>query len=124
MSSSSSTAGPSRCEQGGRTKPAPPAHCTLLLDHFRTAFRRFSVQACFSQRWRPWVSTGGPFSIGDAAFYNNDPATGADRWQVLNPSVGSQFNKAASLKWGKFVNSTHAFQVRALSVVQHLQPLL
>ena len=68
-------------------------------------------QDCFIQRWRPLVSTSGP----PAAFVSNNKSQGFDRWQVLNgkwpPGEKGQFATYASRKWGKFVNSTYAFQV-------------
>jgi hypothetical protein len=94
------------------------------------------VKSCTLQRWRPWVATSGP----DSAFTHNDTAKGDDRWEVLNPSwtavKGSAEDKQAEMlrstnstsdlrsgascgdfaacamkRWGKFQNSSYAFQV-------------
>jgi len=80
---------------------------------------------CHKDRWRPWVSTSS-WTI-DALFSNNE-TLGYDRYQVLNPSVGSaetrglesgapcgDFLDCAKTKWGKFgssdTSSKHAIQV-------------
>eukprot|EP00039_Didymoeca_costata_P015289 m.257690 g.257690 ORF g.257690 m.257690 type:complete len:661 (-) comp16191_c1_seq20:124-2106(-) len=65
-------------------------------------------EACFVQRWRPLVSTSSPFK---EAFDSNDKALGYDRWQVMNPSWKTMAEEYAAQKWGKFVNSTYAFQI-------------
>jgi hypothetical protein len=53
------------------------------------------------------VSTSGPAQ----AFTANDSTAGYDRWEVMNPSWGANLQEFAAGKWGKFVNSTYAFQV-------------
>eukprot|EP00948_MAST-09A_sp_MAST-9A-sp1_P002108 g2108.t1 len=66
-------------------------------------------QTCFIQRWRPLVSTSGPYPNG---FHSNNKSKGYDRWQVLNGQwPNGDFTKYANAKWGKFVNSSYAFQV-------------
>ncbi len=71
-------------------------------------------QDCFApQRWRPLVATSGDWP---AAFTSNDAARGYDRWQVLNGKWGLElgqrwFSTYADAHWGKFVNSSRAFQV-------------
>ena len=71
---------------------------------------------CLQSRWRPWVATyipdGGqqPGTCLKDAFTSNDPSRGLDRFAVLNYGSG-QFHDAASVGYGKFVNSSFNWQI-------------
>lgn len=65
------------------------------------------------QRWRPWVSTFISSSSNprkDGAFTSNNASLGWDRLAVLNEDTGA-WPGAVKYDYGKFVNSTYAYQV-------------